>query len=57
VICDEYNEFDWPGVDLGATPHGDFTFGCLPDAFVERVRAEMRAARARGALTSVPRSE
>jgi hypothetical protein len=57
VICDEYSEFDWPGVDLGATPHGDFTFGCLPDAFVERVRAEMRAARARGALTSVPRSE
>jgi hypothetical protein len=57
VICDEYNEFDWPGVDLGATPDGDFTFGYLPDAFVERVRAEMRAARARGALKSVPRSE
>lgn len=57
VICDEYNEFDWPGVDLGATPAGAPAFGHVPGALVERVRAEMLAARARGALKGIPRSE
>ena len=57
VICDEYNEFDWPGIDLGAMPDGGAAFGYGPDAIVERVRSEMLAARARGALRSVPRSE
>jgi hypothetical protein len=32
VICDEYNEFDWPGVDLGTTPKGKSVFGYIPDA-------------------------
>ena len=57
VICDEYNEFDWPGVDLVTTPSGGRTFGFVPGALVERVRAELRAARARGALKPVPRTE
>lgn len=57
VICDEYNEFDWPGVDLAATPAGERAFGFAPDGLVARVRAELRAARARGALKSVPRTE
>ncbi len=57
VICDEYNEFDWPGVDLDTTSAGASSFGFAPDALVERVRAEMRAARARGALKSVTRTE
>jgi len=56
VICDEYNEFDWPGVDLGTTPKGKSVFGCIPDALLEQVRAEMLAARKRGALKSVPRT-
>ena len=57
IICDEYNDFDWPGVDLGTTPKGDSAFGHVPDALLEQVRAEMRAARKRGALKSVPRTE
>lgn len=57
VICDEYNEFDWPGVDLGVTPDGKVAYGYAPDTLVEQVRAEMRAARTRGALKAVPRSE
>ena len=56
VICDEYNEFDWPGVDMGATSSGDSVFGYAPDALLEQVRAEMRAANARGALKRTPRS-
>ena len=57
VICDEYNEFDWPGVDLDITPAGSSSYGFAPDALVERVRAAMRAARARGALKPVRRTE
>jgi hypothetical protein len=57
VICDEYNEFDWPGVDLDVTPDGKPAYGCVPDALVGQVRAEMRAARMRGALKAIPRSE
>jgi len=57
VICDEYNEFEWPGVDLDTTPSGDASYGFAPDALVERVRAEMRVARARGALKRVSRTE
>jgi hypothetical protein len=56
VICDEYNEFDWPGVDLGTTPKGRSVFGYVPDALLEQVRTEMFAARKRGALKSVPRT-
>jgi PemK-like, MazF-like toxin of type II toxin-antitoxin system len=56
VICDEYNEFDWPGVDLGTTSKGKSVFGYIPDALLEQVRAEMLAARKRGALRSVPRT-
>ena len=57
IICDEYNEFDWPGVDLEKTPAGAASFGHVPDALVERVRMQMRAARARGDLKRVPRTE
>lgn len=57
IICDEYNEFDWPGVDLDLTPTGNPSFGFVPQALVEQVRTELRAARARGALKVVPRTE
>ena len=56
VICDEYNEFDWPGVDSAVTPAGASAFGYLPDALLERIRAEMRGARVRGALKGSLRS-
>jgi hypothetical protein len=57
IICDEYNEFDWPGVDLGQTPKGADHFGYVPDALINRVREEVLAARARGTLKTVPRTE
>ena len=57
VICDEYNEFDWPGVDLDTTQAGASAYGFAPDPLVERVRAEMRNARGRGSLKRVPRTE
>ncbi len=57
VICDEFNAFDWLGPDVGVTPEGKLGFGYVPDALIERIRAEMRSARDHGALKSVPRSE
>ena len=57
VICDEYNEFDWPDVDLETTPSGNMSYGFMPDAFIEQVRGELRAARVRGALKNVPRTD
>lgn len=57
VICDEFNAFDWPGPDVHVTPEGKPSFGHVPGAFIERIRAEMRTARDHGALKSVPRSE
>ena len=57
VICDEYNEFDWPGVDLETTLWGEPTYGFVPDGLVGQVRAELLAARRRGVLKTVPRSE
>ena len=56
IICDEYNEFDWPGVDLETTPSGSPTYGFVPDALVEQVRSEMLNARRRGVLKAVQRS-
>lgn len=57
VICDEANEFTWPGFDVAKTPSGEPSFGFLPRALVERIRSELSAARARGALKRVPRDE
>lgn len=57
VICDEYNAFDWPGPDLSVTAAGKASYGYVPDALIERIRAEMRAARDRGALKRVARIE
>ena len=56
MICDEYNEFDWPGVDRAVTSAGAPVFGYLPDTLLERIRAEMRGARERGALKGSLRS-
>ena len=55
VICDEYNEFIWPGVDAALTPGGEAAYGYAPDALVDRIRAELRAAIVRGGLKGVAR--
>lgn len=55
IICDEFNEFTWPGFDAGKTPAGKPSFGFLPRGVIAAVRAEASAARARGAFKSVPR--
>lgn len=57
IICDEYNEFDWPGVDFDTTPSGEPAYGFVPDGLVQQVRTEMLDARHRGTLKAVPRSE
>ena len=56
VICDEYNEFDWPGVDLDVTTKGRPDYGFVPDALIDRVRAQMRDARSRGTLRGTVRT-
>jgi mRNA-degrading endonuclease toxin of MazEF toxin-antitoxin module len=50
VICDEFNEFDWPSPDIGSTMSGRRSFGYVPDPLIELLRAELLAARQRGAL-------
>lgn len=55
IICDEFNEFDWPGMDLGKAPNGTFSFGLLPRGLLSAIRDEMLAARARGKLHGAAR--
>lgn len=41
IICDELNEFVWPGVDLYPIPEGrpgQFDYGIIPPALYEQVR-------------------
>jgi hypothetical protein len=55
IICDEFNEFVWPGFDLGKTSSGRATFGFLPRGVIAQVRSEAAAARTRGRLKQVSR--
>lgn len=55
VICDEQNEFHWPGFDLGKTPTGQSAFGAVPDFFLQQLRERHREVRMRGALKSARR--
>lgn len=55
IMCDEFNEFTWPGFDAGKTPAGKPSFGFLPRGTIAAVRKEALAARARGAFKSVSR--
>ena len=57
IMCDEYNEFEWPGFDLGKTPAGFATYGRLPPGLLNAVRAEVLAARKARALRVVSRDE
>lgn len=57
ITCDEYNAFDWPGVDLLPTPIVAPAYGLVPNELIEAVRAEMRAARAHSGLKGVARTK
>ena len=56
VICDEFNDFDWPGVAIERTPTGASTYGRIPDALLEQIRTAFKRAADRGRLKPVPRS-
>ncbi|HRO03913.1 MAG TPA: growth inhibitor PemK [Terricaulis sp.] len=55
VICDELNEFTWPGFDLGRTPDGRSAFGRLPFKLTDRIRAEAADAIRAGAMKKTKR--
>jgi hypothetical protein len=55
IMCDEFNEFAWPGFDMGKTDAGRPSFGFLPRGLITSVRAEVAAARARRAFKTVSR--
>jgi PemK-like, MazF-like toxin of type II toxin-antitoxin system len=57
VICDEQNEFHWPGYDIGSTPRGAPSYGGVPDKFLGRVIEVHRQVRARGVLRSANRDD
>jgi hypothetical protein len=57
IICDEFNEFEWPGFDVGRTPAGFSTYGRLPLGLLNTVRAEFLSARKSGAIKAVPRDQ
>ncbi|MFM9862929.1 MAG: hypothetical protein ACKVRO_04920 [Micropepsaceae bacterium] len=57
IVCDEFNEFEWPGFDIGKTPDGFAAFGRLPLGLLNAVRAEVVAARKAGAHKAVPRDD
>jgi uncharacterized protein YifN (PemK superfamily) len=53
VICNEVNQFVWPGFDLGQTPNGARSYGRIPGSLLQKIRAEIVTMRA----TSVSRDE
>ena len=55
IMCDEVNEFDWPGWDVGKTPKGTTSYGFLPRGLIAAVRSEVAAAYRRGAFRTVDR--
>lgn len=57
VVCDEANEFTWPGFDTEKTPSGRPSFGFLPRGLLVRIRSEFLAARTRGGFTAIGRDE
>lgn len=50
VVCDEINQFEWPGFDLGRTPDGGSSYGLIPGALLRKIQAALLMARAGGAL-------
>ncbi|OQW57517.1 MAG: hypothetical protein A4S17_04725 [Proteobacteria bacterium HN_bin10] len=55
VICDEVNEFEWPGFDMDRTPDGHRAFGRLPHNLTQRIREEVVAAVRDGKLKKTSR--
>ncbi len=51
IVCDEFNDSAWPGVDLGSTPSGLQIYGKLPRNLFEKARSlalsRIRAGKAR----------
>jgi hypothetical protein len=41
VMCDEMNQFEWPGFDLDRTPDGQRTFGRIPDPLLQTIRLRL----------------
>lgn len=48
VITTEMNQFVWPGPDVRRTPSGRSSYGLLPAAVFEKVRAQLLENHARG---------
>ena len=57
IVCDEINQFEWPGFDLGRTPTGMPSYGFLPPALLKDVRDALAASHARGGLISTNRDD
>lgn len=60
IVIDELNVFVWPGFDLRPVPNSDpqtCEWGILPNAFFERVKAQMLAIAAADRLRIVKRGE
>ncbi len=57
VVCDEINQFEWPGFDLGLTPARTNSFGFLPPALLKKIRAAIGVAQGRGGLLSTNRDD
>jgi hypothetical protein len=50
IVCDELNQFEWPGFDIGLTPARKRTYGTIPPALLKAVQAAIVTAKKRGAL-------
>jgi len=48
IITTEMNQFVWPGPDIRKTPAGERSYGLLPAALFEKVRAQLLANHAQG---------
>lgn len=57
IVCDEANEFVWPGFDIAKTASGHPSYGFLPRGLLAKVRSEFVAARQDGRLKSVERDD
>lgn len=57
IITTEYNKFDWPGYDIRILRNGDYSYGVLPTALLEKVRLSFRRHIVDKTLNSVNRND
>lgn len=59
IMCDEINEFTWPGFDLRVTPRTDAlgVYGYLPPKLYRRVRDAVASRFRAQRLARVPRDD